>query len=328
MKCKYKFPVAASVRFTTGIKLEVDGHEYSLEVTDGRLTHISVTVPDFPNKYLPTFKPLRNQLAKAEIVIPEDPFRDAIIANIRAIEGGLCLWGLEEIDTEAMAVEWIPESKEETQRMELFSFSMSRGNLSDRRPRDAQIQMFARTISGYHGFSESEVPLNFFRRGKNDLREGRFIDAIYDFYFVLETLFANGKFHKDAVIREFCDSNELVEAIEHLKREINDPVYFPHDLKSPYQDRLRKSSSDVIKDLVEIRGFLHHHTLRRRGIWHPANQKEFRVDCIVLLNICQYVLSNRVNKHLFDERVFEEFLSKDVTTSEGQVINWIHNDEH
>src|SRR5690242_10499980 len=111
MKCKYQFPASGYLRFPTGIVLEVGGRTYEIGITKERISYLSVTVSDFPLEYLPTIQPLRNQLAKASINIPDDPFRNDIIADIRAIEGGLSFWGLEEINVEALTVEWIPESE-------------------------------------------------------------------------------------------------------------------------------------------------------------------------------------------------------------------------
>jgi hypothetical protein len=58
----------------------------------------------------------------------------------------------------------------------------------------------------------------------------------------------------------------------------------------PYAGQRRGCSSNAsdagVSDyLVEVRGFIHHHTMRRRGIWHPERQEEFEFDAFVLQHI-------------------------------------------
>lgn len=317
----------ASVRFATGMTLPVGDYFYELEVDDGKLSHISVTVLDFPKDCLPKITQLVNQGAKVNIHIPEDPFRNEITARILALEGALSLWGIKEVQIDEVGIEWIPENDEEKRDLSLFSFSTNRGKNDDDLP-EAPLNLIARTIAGVSGFLEHELPLNFFRRGKADLSEGRFIDAILDFYFVLETLFANGKFHKAAVIEEFLKASELLDAIRFVKTNVNDPILCPNDIRTEFIDRINNSPvEEIIKKLVEVRGFLHHHTLKREGIWHPANQKDYRLDCLVLVNICQYVMSHRVLGHLFDDKVFDDFKNIEVHTSDGIVINWSYPED-
>lgn len=327
MKCKYTFLAFATAKFPTGIALDVSGHTYEIETKDGRLSSISVTVSDYPDESLPTFIPLQNQLAMAQVSVPHDSARDLIIGHIRTIEGGLCLLGVDEINTDEIQVEWIPESEADQRKLKIFKFSYHRDNTRDREI-DTNLNLAARIIHGFTGFIDSEIPLNFFRRGKKDMREQRYIDAIYDFFFVLETLFGNGKFHKSALEKEFNGAVELVDAITYLKLQANDPIFSPPQLSDAYQERMRETAvEELISEIIELRGYLHHHTLKRPGIWHPANQREFHLDCIIVLNICQHVLTRRVMGHLFDDEISSEFMSTDVFTSEGQKINWVSNNE-
>jgi hypothetical protein len=54
--------------------------------------------------------------------------------------------------------------------------------------------LLARSVLAGNAAYEIEMPLSFFRHGLIDLRDRQYIEAIYDFYFVLDTMCAEGTF--------------------------------------------------------------------------------------------------------------------------------------
>ena len=110
------------------------------------------------------------------------------------MEGSLCIWGIRKIDVDCFTTEWLPESEEEKKDLELFSISRSiKDSPPDGMP-DAPMDLSEATMLSVEELKEFETPLNFYRRGILDIAEEKFIEAIYDLYFVLETLYGNGKF--------------------------------------------------------------------------------------------------------------------------------------
>lgn len=322
MKCKYKFPATANVTFETGLKFDHAGRTYELEVKDELLISVSITVHDYPDEYLPTITPLENQLAKASFNIPEDSFRDEIVDEIRAFEGGLCIWGLDEIDVDALQIEWIPESATDEAKLQLLSFSSYIRKRSERVKSVAQMDAFVRTILIRKHLLQWETALNFYRRGRIDLAEGRHIESIHDTFFALETLFANGKFKKSQVVVEFLRANELLEAIDYLQSRPH-AEHCPQNLMTSYMEKFaNKSQHEVIEYIVETRGFLHHHTNRRSGMWHPAKQREYHVDAIIFTNICSQIMMKKTIDLIFDQDNFAEFLNTPVFASNGTQVNW------
>jgi hypothetical protein len=80
--------------------------------------------------------------------------------------------------------------------------------------------VLARAIFAADAATDIEIPLNVFRRGMLDVSERNYIEAIYDFYFILETLFGEGKFKSAAVSNAFLDSSQLRSCVE---RAVADP---------------------------------------------------------------------------------------------------------
>lgn len=323
MKCKFRFPAKATVQFELGLVFQNDGKTYEIEIDENKeLVAFSVTVHNYPDECLPSITPLTGQLAKASINIPEDSFSDAIIEEVRAIEGGLCFWGLQEIDVDSVKREWIPESADDEKKLQLFSFSTWRRPRWERSKAAAQLDLFVRTVLVRKDLLEWETPLNFYRRGRIDLADGYYIEAIHDIYFALETLMANGKFKKAQVKEEFKKSKELLDAIAYLQG--TDPrEHCPNHLLIAYDQKfVRRSADEIIDYIIETRGFLHHHTRRRTGMWHPARQRDYHVDAVIFTNICTRVLMSETVKILFLDDKKAVFRQTTVTTPDGDKVSW------
>jgi len=180
MKCKYSFPIKGDIKFHIGIRFTKEKRVYELKVKDGFLTDLCVTISNFPEQCLPTITQLKEGKFKASISIPTDPYWDDLVADIRTIEGVLCIWGVKEINVDYCTTEWIPESEDEKKKLQMFSFTTSRSDkLPDNLP-EAHMDLLVRSILAVSDMRDLETPLNFYRRGRLDVYEERFIDAIYD----------------------------------------------------------------------------------------------------------------------------------------------------
>jgi hypothetical protein len=320
MKCKYSFPVKGNVLFPFGICFSAGDRFYQFNVKEGLISDLSVTITNFPEHCLPTIRQHNEGKVKASISIPNDPFWDDLVSDIRTIEGALCIWGISEIDVEYCTIEWIPETESEKEKTQIFSFSLSRGDNPS--PLQSTVDVFVRSILAVSDLKGSETPLNFYRRGRLDVFEERYIYAIYDLFFVLETLFAEGKFKKKEVVERFLASKELLDAINHVKENINPQIVSNRNLFNEFSEKYLRRNEDFVKHIVDLRGFLHHHTLQKKNIWHPSKQKKHKVDALTLLDICHHIVSRKTFAVLFKQEKMEEFLRTEVRTIDGQIIRW------
>src|SRR5690606_19347035 len=114
--------------------------------------------------------------------------------------------------------------------------------------------------------ADFEAALNFFRKGKVDVRAEQYLDAVLDFLYMVETTYANGKFKTVQVEAEYLGSPELRGLIVEALR---DPVLHSnvrgHDrIEQSFRETyLGKTPEEVIAYLVRLRGELHHHTSRK-----------------------------------------------------------------
>lgn len=324
MKCKYTFPIKGRLlRLSTGFNFAVGSRAYEFKEKVPSQFELSVIVSNYPETALPSIIQNKSGVIKASINVPSDPCWDELVSDIRAIEGALCFWGIDEIDIDYCETEWIPETKDEKNKVQLFSFSRKR---DDSPPKDlpfSSIDMFVRSILALPDLKGFEVPLNFFRRGRQDVYEERYIEAIYDLYFAIEYMYAEGKFKKHDVIQNLLKSKILIEAIEIVQGKVDSQILSNPNLLNKFKDKYHgKSKEEVVKHLVDLRGFLHHYNAKRKDMWHPGMQMDFKVDALILLQICHHILSSATLSVLFQKKNIQEFIQTEVKTTDGRRFKW------
>lgn len=118
------------------------------------------------------------------------------------------------------------------------------------------------------------------------MHEQQYIEAIYDFYFVLETAYGGGKFKNVDVLDSFKASAELRQATEQALRKPGITIISDANVRRVFQEKFHHLTVDeYLEHVVKLRGFLHHHTQRRKDIWHPENQGEYRIEAIILQEV-------------------------------------------
>lgn len=290
MKCKYTFKIEGEIKPALDYKIPLRGYLYDFILEDGFITHICVTVPNYNESYLPKVTNHTEGKVKASIHIPLDPYLWGIQEELRTLQGLLSLFGLKSISIDNPKIEWIPESEQEKTRLQLFGagpITYSKNKLPARPlPHDILVGALIASKETWEARS-IEIPLNFYRKGTHDIFERRYIEAIYDFYFVLETLYGDGKFKKNAIIEKFTQSAELRESIKKALDTPDHEMLGDKKLSQIYKQKIAsKSIEEIIAYIVELRGFLHHHTIKNKRIWHPDNHNEYKVEALFLLTVC------------------------------------------
>jgi hypothetical protein len=290
MKCKYTFKIEGEIKPDRDYEIPLRGYLYDFVLKDGYITHVCVTVPNFDPRYLPTVSNHAEGKVKASIHIPPDPYLWGIQEELRTFQGFLSLFGLKSISIDNPKIEWIPENKQEETKLHLFGagpITYSRNKLPILPlPHDLLVRALIASKETLEARS-IEVPLSFYRKGTHDIFERLYIEAIYDFYFMLETLYGDGKFKKDAIITRFVRSAELRESIQKALDVPDREISGDKKLSQIYKQKIAsKSIEEIIAYIVDLRGFLHHHTVKNRRIWHPDNQNEYKTEALFLLSLC------------------------------------------
>jgi hypothetical protein len=284
--------VLGKIRLKHSIPFSSNGFFFELICNEyGVVKEIKAEVRNVPSTEWPKVTPSKTPGINADIEIKSPKF-DVLRPLIRAIEGRLALFGLKGIHVERCRREWIPESQYEEEQLNLSSFQISKKERDDSELDQMPVDLVVRCFYHPATFNPIEVGLAFYRRGAIDAHEERPIDAIYDFYLMLETLFGEGKSKNQQVKEAFRNSPVLIRCVSAA---LNDEILMlglqsNADLLSAFQSRYGHENPQIALDeWVELRGFLHHHAARRPNNWHPDEQKRFEVDARVMQYACMNV---------------------------------------
>ncbi len=289
MKCVYKFPIQWVVQIDGVRAFMHEGWQYDFVSEQGRLTHLQVTIPVSDNDHLPELVQNPQDPSALDLRLNSPSCSDLLFKSLRTLEGFLAVYGLERIALDETEMTWIPECDEDRKRLKTTNFSFKFKKPKNQNLR-APFSVVTRSIIASKDALDWDMPLGFFRKGRNDFLERRYIDAIYDFYFVLETLFGNGKTKNVHVATEFKQSTELVNFAADVLKNAEMSILRRGGRKNLI-DTFRakyagKSPEEFLDSIVLLRGFLHHHTVRNKKIWDPAQEYEYEVDALLLSNLC------------------------------------------
>lgn len=306
MKCRYRFSVEGRIRPSVNIPIPARGWLFEFKTENGFVTHIEVTVPLPREEDWPSIQ--ENPADGIRLHInPKTPHLPWIQRELRSLQGLLGIFGLRSIHLDKSDVQWIPESEDERRKLALHSFSSRSEQLPDEQIPPLSFDLMARAVLASDAASEIEVALNFFRRGMLDVYSNNYIEAIYDFYFVLESEFCDGKFKKAAILNSFLESSVLQ---SHVQQAIADPGLMLQDKRTREQfanTYARMTAKEALVRIVELRGFLHHHTAKRRDSWHPDDQRRYEVDALFLQSVAYNAVFGLAERYLWDTAVVSEY---------------------
>lgn len=310
MKCTYTFKIRGRIKPKKDWIIPLRGRTYDfITDDDGYITHLSVTIPNYSDESLPKVTEQSEGKVKLSINIPSDPNLSIIQDELRVLEGLLSLYGLESIDIKQPEVKWVAESEEEKKKIKLHSIKQSYQSRDEMDVEELPHDLLVGSLIAATEAKELEIPLNFFRKGNLDVFEQRYIEAIYDYYFFLETLYGDGKFKKSSIVNSFLKSDDLIKSIKESVKSTRFVLRERSLLKIFLEQYEDKSEKDIITHIVELRGFLHHHTLKHKDIWHPDKQDRFKVDAFFLQSVCFNVAFKLSAKYVFTEKTKNIFES-------------------
>jgi len=323
MRCRYTFKLKSEVALSGLLHFSHGGCNFTLVSETGRLSAIQVEQAGVKFGAYPKLSPpSAGQLAK--VTIPPDPLFPSIQLEMRAVRGALALWGVFDIEIEQAKSEWLPETDEERSSTDMFGVSRSVTPLGQGRPVNLPMDQIIRPLISRRSFLPLEIPLEFFRRGRIDLYEQRYIEAIYDFYFVLEYLFAEGQFTKHGTRAAMLKAAELARAIREAQGNPMPEAYQRSDDRSDFDTKYRdKSAAEIIDGILSLRGLLHHQSSTHKKNWNPSTPAPFKVDAFFLCAVSHAAVLDLSCALTFEPEEDAAFKSTQVFAGDGRRINWV-----
>ncbi len=260
MKVSLKCKIRTDARSNGDVSLDSPAGLLTFHVdSSSRVTHVSISRQvEIRPEDLPRFRTV--EPGHHELSIPPHPIVDELKATLQGIEGfGSVFLGIQKIEWETPEIRWTPESDSEKGAVELFSISSSREYAPDVIPLD---EKFIRAVAEMcQKNPRLIVPMAFYREGSNEYRSFRYINAFYNWYFVLEDLYGKGKSKNKHVENAFLSSPVLAQAVDFAVREFKQKSYERHrtNLEMELGSCGRKlEPKDLVRHLVWTRGRLHH----------------------------------------------------------------------
>ncbi len=251
-------------------------------VEEGRVTAVAGTVPVTEADQLPTVQPSSTPGVKLHVNFGRSGREDDVEEAIRTVGGLLSLFTFVEIDIDGVKTEWVPESDSERQRLNVSSFSRTVKKADLLKPRRLSFDLVARAMASAKVAAHYEIPLGFLRRGTRAMYNGQYIEAFYNLFFFLETLFAPGHSNPKRVKKLFWSSKVVQDAVARSR----DRFLKESRLNASKRDKLLGMTDEqLVHHLVDLRGNLHHHALGRPGIWHPDKADLFHEEAVFLQHI-------------------------------------------
>jgi len=142
------------------------------------------------------------------------------------------------------------------------------------------------------------IPKAFWREGIAEFHQLRYIQAFYNFYFILEDFYADGAFTKAETLRRFRKSREFTAITEAAIKTFtqSSPKHFARlqALASSLKCRSMGDVGDAWKLLVAIRGSLHHYTSKGGTIrGTPHNQRDFETPAFFAMCLASCAVETR-----------------------------------
>jgi hypothetical protein len=188
-----------------------------------------------------------------------------------------------------------PESDEETKQLEVLRWFLTQSIGGARR--EITLEQLDLAIVTAKRTTDLTTTLAFHREGSKDMRDLRYISAFFNFYFVLEGLFGNGKTKNDAVRAEFKRSGRLVAAIQGM---IDRGLPRSYGEDEGILERLRRMNKpctpeSIIELLVSTRGDVHHNVGNpKRPGGSPLIVAKYLTFSMFCMNLCQVILHQEI----------------------------------
>jgi len=282
-----RYRLTAEVESTISIaeNVSVESQEITVEFlrdSDGKLTSISVTksIPDDKlNNFRQSFE-LGTGDVKLKISIGGDKeIHNELVKNLQTIESNLSFAThglLQRVRWDNPQQEYISENTADEELIAVTNLSTSRKRILPKANVTSRgLIELIRLSSKYEPISLAKA---FWREGIVYYNNFQYIQAFYQFYFVVEDFYIYGKSSsKKSVMKKFQESKELLDIAKNTLDQIQKLPEHKAKLQSFLIDhKCTNSPTGLLEMLYEVRNNLHHfHSKSTKAQGTPFNQSDF-----------------------------------------------------
>jgi len=308
MKYCIKCKVDGKIFIGREILINHNNKEYLfMQNEKGLLTSIKITTPaKHPERFFSEVKPGKGKI-RATFITNRDLEQIAELKKeFQQIESDLAFIGsnLRRIHWEKPEEKIIPETDEERNKVAISSvyqeseYPDELTNISEDTLRSV--------IEHKDIYNSLVIPKAFFREGKNHFKSFDYIDAFYDFYYVLEGLYGAGK-HSKNLLKQLKNDKEFRKIIEFAMNQVKDDLRHSNEIKKLLVETNVSKEGNInvnymIELLQKVRGNLHHYYIRspvRQA--NPFHQREYESIAFFAMAVAMRSIAQKmydINKKL------------------------------
>lgn len=282
MHVTVKFPVRGNVRVQESWPIRVGFQTFFVERDDvGRIAFVGITYSGVALDQAPRLVNHPEGRIRASI-LSNDDHRFAAEEAIRSWQALLATFTLIDIDFDSPMQAWKPESHDEEGKIEVTEYKIAPG---ERYSRPHEFSMFGQAfLAAPRGYQVIEE-MTFFIEAERALDAARSVDAFNSFYLFLETRFHLSSSTSKAV-QQLLGQAEFVAAISTTLAE---GIWRSEGSKFRSLESSPTNVPELVREIVEMRGFLRHHSLKNPKRWDPRRQSEYDKEAVFLAMICQEI---------------------------------------
>lgn len=308
MRAVYYFPVEGQIKPSQNLLIQLEHWTLTWRIENDLVTHLIVEVELQSQDDWPIIEDSSDPNI-AQIIDPKAPHLPFIQMQLQTLQGALSLFGLKRIDWERFEIEWFPDNDEEKENLKLFSYKREPRSLEPHEIRQLPVDIIARAALSEPDLYGIKTILNFFRRGRASFFEKEYISSIYQFYFIIESLYADGKFRRKGTVKSMLESKEFMQCLLTTTDWESSFAYEPlADINSVKARYGSLGPKELVEKIFDTRGFLHHHSPKRRDIWNPENQERFKVDAMFFEALAFNICTSLAFKHMYSSETESKYL--------------------
>ena len=317
MLCEYRFELKHPLLLPQAIPVWVSNLRFDFERKQELLVAVKVAVHCNDSAMWPRIEAGSRDGVKADIYFPDPSYEDVFqvlltFLALLSLRGWDAHW-----NEQPPGRSWIAESDEESSAVKINNYQISIGKL--KAPHDFPIRLndLVQTALASGLARPLRQPLEFLQYATERHNARRFIEAFQYFYFVIESLYGNGRSNQNQILEAFMQSPRLRVK---MRMALKHPTLYVREAS----DRTKYCAfvsaltpRDAFMKLIKTRGQLHHHTLRSPLAWSLNSQGQFFEISALSANVAMPLLFWECKKYLWGEDVLNQFEQIQASLSQG-----------
>jgi hypothetical protein len=303
LKLTVTFPIINPIRVNHPWPIQVGEKTYMLVTNDDFVTAVGVRFSQLPVGLSPELKYTDEGPVRAHLKLNVGSYVLMAEHDLRAWQSLLQAYAPLDIDFDNPKEEYEAESDAERQEIKVHNFSRSK---KERIWHAGEFGILARAFLAIDTGRPLIEVMALFRDASKASRAGRAIDAYNGYYLFIETQCCRGRTGTQQATNELLNNREFMTALS----KVAEDALRDKDLRHVRFKSLVSWAADplpLVREIVELRGHLRHHSLGSQHRWDPDRQDQYEREARFLSLVAFQIAFPRTTGKLFEEPLLKQF---------------------